>query len=121
MNRVLVVESGSKTKTIRSFLGGEYDIVASGGHIVDLPDYALGIDIDDFSYTLEPIQRRDVDAVAAIRSKLEDGDEHTPGESAYRGSSRYRPLPIDTSVLRAASPVGTRHHSHRKSSTAPSL
>ncbi|MDX1744549.1 MAG: type I DNA topoisomerase [Halobacteriales archaeon] len=76
MNRVLVVESGAKTRTIRTFLGGEYDVVACGGHIVDLPDDDLGVDVEnDFSYTVEPIRRRGGDAVSSIRSKIEDADE----------------------------------------------
>ena len=77
MSKVLVVESGAKTRTIRGFLGGEYDVVASGGHIVDLPDDDLGVDIDDdFSYEVVPIPRRGGgDAVESIRSKLEDASE----------------------------------------------
>jgi DNA topoisomerase-1 len=76
VNRVLVVESGAKTRTIRGFLRGEYDVVACGGHIVDLPDDDLGVEVDDdFSYDVEPIARRGGDAVESIRSKLEGADE----------------------------------------------
>jgi DNA topoisomerase-1 len=74
--RVLVVESGAKTRTIRGFLGGDYDVVASGGHIVDLPDDELGVDVEhDFSFRLEPIDRGGRDAVEALRSRLEGADE----------------------------------------------
>lgn len=76
MTRVLVVESGAKTRTIRSFLGDEYDVVASGGHIVDLPDDELGVDVaDDFAYAVEPINRRGGNAVESMQSKLEGADE----------------------------------------------
>lgn len=72
LNRVLVVESGAKTKTIRRFLRGEYDVVASGGHIADLPDGSFGIDIDTgFQYHLEP----DDDKVEYLRDRLSDADE----------------------------------------------
>lgn len=74
MNKVLVVESGAKTKTIRGFLGGEFDVVASGGHIVDLPDDELAVDTDDFTYTVEPIARRGGDAVESMQEKLVDAD-----------------------------------------------
>lgn len=74
-NRVLVVESGAKTKTITGFLGGEFDVVASGGHIVDLPDDELGVDVEDFSYSLVPIQRGNGDAVDSIKSTLAGADE----------------------------------------------
>ncbi|MDX1747401.1 MAG: toprim domain-containing protein, partial [Halobacteriales archaeon] len=77
MNRVLVVESGAKTRTIKSFLGGDYDVVASGGHIVDLPDDELGIDVEgDFSFRVQPIPRRGGgDAVESMRDKLDGADE----------------------------------------------
>lgn len=76
LNRVLVVESGAKTRTIRGFLGGEYDVVASGGHIVDLPDDELGIDIQrDFSFDVVPISRGDGNAVDALKTRIADADE----------------------------------------------
>ncbi|MFB6344897.1 MAG: type I DNA topoisomerase [bacterium] len=76
MNRVIVVESGAKTKTIRSFLRGEYSVIACGGHIVDLPEDDLGIDVDDdFSFHLEPLSYRGNDKVSRVREQLEDADE----------------------------------------------
>lgn len=76
MRRVIVVESGAKTKTIRRFVRGEYDVVACGGHVADLPDDELGIDVDgDFAYRLEPLYRRGRSAVETVRAKLEDADE----------------------------------------------
>lgn len=75
MNQVLVVESGAKTRTIRGFLGGDYDVVASGGHIVDLPDDELGIDIhQDFTFQTVPITGRNGNAVESLKSKIEDAD-----------------------------------------------
>ena len=74
--RVLVVESGAKTRTIRGFLGGDYDVVASGGHIVDLPEDELGVDVEgDFSFEVEPGDDGRGDAVESLRSKLEGADE----------------------------------------------
>lgn len=70
------MESGAKTRTIRGFLGGEYDVVASGGHIVDLPDDELGIDVDnEFSFDVVPIQRGDSNAVDGLKTRLGDADE----------------------------------------------
>lgn len=42
---LVIVESPAKAKTIRKYLGNEYKIDASMGHIRDLPQSALGIDI----------------------------------------------------------------------------
>ena len=46
MKKAIVVESAAKTKTIRRFLRGEYEVIACGGHIVDLPENDLGIDVE---------------------------------------------------------------------------
>ncbi|NOZ61941.1 MAG: type I DNA topoisomerase [Calditrichaeota bacterium] len=44
---VVIVESVAKTKTIKKFLGRNYQVLPSVGHIKDLPKQKLGIDIDD--------------------------------------------------------------------------
>ncbi len=43
---LIILESPNKVKTVQKFLGNDYKIIASGGHIKDLPKKALGIDID---------------------------------------------------------------------------
>ena len=48
----MIVESPSKAKTISKYLGGEYEVLASVGHIKDLPKKELGVDIEnDFAIT----------------------------------------------------------------------
>ncbi|MEE8341601.1 MAG: type I DNA topoisomerase [Candidatus Neomarinimicrobiota bacterium] len=50
---LLIVESPSKATTISRHLGGEYNVIASVGHVKDLPKNALGIDIENnFEITL---------------------------------------------------------------------
>lgn len=44
---MVIVESPAKAKTISKFLGGDYAVVSSMGHIVDLPQKEFGIDIAD--------------------------------------------------------------------------
>ena len=44
MKSLIVVESPTKVKTIRKYLGAEYDVRASVGHVKDLPKNSLGID-----------------------------------------------------------------------------
>lgn len=44
---LVIVESPTKARTIGRFLGKEYEIKASMGHIMDLPKSTLGVDVDD--------------------------------------------------------------------------
>lgn len=44
---LVIVESPSKAKTINKYLGKDYDVIASKGHVVDLPKSKLSIDVDN--------------------------------------------------------------------------
>ncbi len=46
MSKLLIVESPSKVKPIKKYLGGDYNVMASVGHIRDLPKSKLGVDIE---------------------------------------------------------------------------
>jgi DNA topoisomerase I len=46
MKNLIIVESPTKARTISRFLGDGYEIVASMGHIMDLPKSTLGIDVE---------------------------------------------------------------------------
>ena len=43
---LVIVESPAKVKTIKKFLGSNYDVLASNGHVRDLPKSQLGIDVE---------------------------------------------------------------------------
>ncbi len=56
---LVVVESPAKAKTINKYLGDDYKVVASMGHIRDLPKSKLGVDVDnDFKEEYESIGTR---------------------------------------------------------------
>src|SRR6266496_3592464 len=56
---LVVVESPAKAKTINKYLGRDYKVVASMGHIRDLPKSKLGVDVDnDFTEQYESILSR---------------------------------------------------------------
>lgn len=47
MAKLLIVESPSKIKSIQKYLGSDYKVMASKGHVRDLPKSKLGVDIDN--------------------------------------------------------------------------
>ncbi len=47
MSNLVIVESPAKANTIKSYLGSNYKVIASKGHIRDLPKSSLGIDVEN--------------------------------------------------------------------------
>ncbi|HOK42316.1 MAG TPA: toprim domain-containing protein, partial [Thermoclostridium caenicola] len=66
---LVIVESPAKAKTIRKYLGNDYKIVASMGHVRDLPQSHLGVDVkNDF----EPMYITMTGKTQLIKSMKED-------------------------------------------------
>src|SRR3989344_4024816 len=85
---LLVVESPAKAKTIKRFLGKDYAVEASMGHIRDLPGHTLGVDTgDDFRPTYEVPKEKAtvVRRLESARKEAEDlwiaTDEDREGEA----------------------------------------
>ena len=50
MPHLVILEAPSKAKTVKKYLGEGYDVIASTGHIIDLPKSKLGVDVEhDFA------------------------------------------------------------------------
>lgn len=47
MASLVILESPSKAKTVKKYLGDGYDVMASTGHVIDLPKSKLGVDVDN--------------------------------------------------------------------------
>jgi DNA topoisomerase-1 len=44
---LVIVESPAKAKTIAKYLGSKYKVIASNGHVRDLPKSQLGVDVNN--------------------------------------------------------------------------
>jgi DNA topoisomerase-1 len=85
---LIIVESPAKTKTLAGFLGNSYRILASMGHVRDLPKSKLGVDVEagfEPSYTVIP-ERKQVlaelkKAAAESRSVYLASDPDREGEA----------------------------------------
>ena len=47
MSNLVIIESPGKTKALENYLGRGYKVVASKGHVRDLPKSSLGVDIEN--------------------------------------------------------------------------
>ncbi|MCI9576571.1 MAG: type I DNA topoisomerase [Clostridiales bacterium] len=60
MSKLVIVESPAKAKTIKKYLGSDYEVVASMGHVRDLPENRLSVDVKkDFKPKYEVIKGKE--------------------------------------------------------------
>jgi DNA topoisomerase-1 len=72
---LVIVESPAKAKTISKFLGSDFDVRASVGHIADLPSKGLAVDVDNgFKPTYE-LTDRGKQVIKDLRSALKNASE----------------------------------------------
>ncbi len=70
----MVVESPSKTKKLASFLGKDYEVLSSVGHVRDLPKSGLGVDVENNfepEYVISPDKK---DVVRDLKKSAKDAD-----------------------------------------------
>ena len=88
MKSLVIVESPAKAKTIAKYLGDEFDVRASVGHIADLPSKGLAVDVDHgFKPTYE-LTERGTQVVRELRAAMKSAsalylatDEDREGEA----------------------------------------
>ena len=72
---LVIVESPAKVKTIKKFLGSNYTVAASQGHVRDLPKSSLGIDIEhDYEPKYITIRGKG-DILASLRKEVKKSDK----------------------------------------------
>ena len=74
MSKLVIVESPAKAKTIGKYLGADYVVKASMGHLRDLPKKKMSIDLEhDFKPEYVPIEGKDK-VIKEIRSEIRKAD-----------------------------------------------
>jgi len=76
VSKLIIVESPAKAKTIKSFLGKGYTVLASKGHIRDLPKRKIGVKVDNGQFDPEYVIDADhKEVVKEIKSAAKKADE----------------------------------------------
>ena len=99
---LVIVESPAKAKTIEKFLGKDYTVMSSYGHIRDLSKKELGIAIDDNfkpDYEISPDKKKLVESLAKSAKEAERvwlaSDEDREGEAIAWHLTQVLGLPVD--------------------------
>ncbi len=74
---LIIVESPAKARTIKNFLGKGYEVIASKGHIRDLPKSRFGIAVDEETHHLVPtysVAKENAPTVKEIKEKAKKAD-----------------------------------------------
>lgn len=72
--KLVIVESPAKAKTIERYLGNDFKVVASMGHLRDLPKSKLGVDIDNnFEPHYIPVKGRS-DVITDLKKRAKNAD-----------------------------------------------
>ena len=72
---LVIVESPAKARTIAGFLGGDYVVRASMGHIRDLPAKGLQVDVDNGFKVDYEVHASKKDVIRELKAALKDADE----------------------------------------------
>lgn len=72
---LVIVESPAKANTIKKFLGSNYEVVASNGHVRDLPKSTLGIDVENDYEPKYITIRGKGDVLAKLRKEVKKADK----------------------------------------------
>ena len=96
MANLVIVESPSKASTIKGYLGSNYKVIASKGHVRDLPKSTLGVDIEkDFEPHYINIRGKG-DLIKDIKKEAKTD---IPKEMAYVSGSLFKDYIHDMKIM----------------------
>lgn len=108
MSNLVIVESPAKAKTIKKYLGSGYEVVASMGHIRDLPKSKIGVDIEH-GFKPDYIEMKDKkELISSLKKQAKKSDKvylatdpdregrgHLLASGLYPGAGSQRSEPCD--------------------------
>ncbi len=113
--KLVIVESPAKAKKIQTYLGAEYEVLASFGHVRDLPQRELGLDVETFdaTYVVLESKTRAVAKLRAAASKAEHvylaTDPDREGEAiAWHLAQVLRPRRFSRARFHEITPKGVK-------------
>ena len=75
MAKLVIVESPSKIKSVKKYLGAGYNVMASKGHVRDLPKSKLGVDVEN-NFKLQYINMADKkDVIKSLKEAAADSEQ----------------------------------------------
>jgi len=90
---LVILESPGKVKAISKYLGSSYNVIASNGHIIDLPSKELGVDMGKFENAMAKHTYQ-----AVVKKQMSEGSKvGTRGTPAFYINGRF---------LSGAQPIG---------------
>jgi len=74
VSNLVIVESPSKIRTVKKYLGKDYEVVASAGHIRDLPKSKLGVDIENGFEPFYENKRDKASLIKELKAQAKEAD-----------------------------------------------
>ena len=74
MSKLVIVESPAKAKTIKKYLGKDFEVMASMGHVRDLPKSKLSVDVDNGFEPVYVNMKEKEDLIKELRTQAEKAD-----------------------------------------------
>jgi len=73
--KLVIVESPTKAKTLQKFLGADYKILSSYGHVRDLPKTAFGVEIENNFAPKYVVTQKGKSTIKELKSQAQKADE----------------------------------------------
>ena len=118
--KLVVVESPAKAKTINKYLGKDYKVLASYGHIRDLPSKNGSVDPDDDFAMVWEADSKSSKRISEIAAALKEADTLILATDPDRGSLAQAPRPEEGHASRACRLQRDHQEcSHDRNGTSP--